>query len=112
MTRSLKEIIAAFDRYGSTTILPADEVGVLFKGYEDAIALLELGLNQVRRCSCCRPATYTRLLCDVCDECARDPEMDWAGAKEQCLLKQAEFVRAARKLLGDEDEYGRSTDDR
>jgi len=70
----------------------------------DLIAKL---LNHVRLCGVClRPATYARGMCDICDVCASDPELDWYDppGKEACLLNQAATVREASKFLKEEHE--------
>ena len=61
-------------------------------------------LRHVHKCICLRPATYERAMCNLCDECAADPELEWGYCgKEESLLKQAPYVRAARAVLAPEE---------
>jgi hypothetical protein len=54
-------------------------------------------LRYVRLCVCLRPATYARAMCDLCDECAAEPDLEWGWVgKEACLLPQATAVRKAQ----------------
>ncbi len=53
-------------------------------------------LRFVSHCGMCgAPATYFRAMCLLCDVCASDPELEWGGNKEGCLMRQATAVRAA-----------------
>ena len=67
--------------------------------------LVEGLLRHTRLCTCGSSATYARAMCDLCDICAMDPELEWSGYgtneenKERCLLKQAPLVRRAYAFL-------------
>lgn len=75
-------------------------------GIDKLMAHLKESLRFVALCTCFRPATYARALCNLCDKCAADPELHWSGFgspqenKELCLLPQAAFVRTVLAYKG------------